>query len=94
MSDAKTVERAVRAVWDDMRKQRRERRKLASSADLKASADQLRIFAERLDGLALEAKETEAASPPIEIVPTAPKLKQKAKKAAAAKTAKKAKKKK
>ena len=98
MSDQKAFNRAVRAVWDEIRQERRERRRSLSSADLTASAARLRAFADSFDVLASQAKQAEAEVTPPPVAnqtsdeKPARKPKSKAKKAATAKSTKKPKK--
>jgi hypothetical protein len=58
----KQFERDVEAVWDAVRKDRRERRKLTGRSDLQHSAELLRAHADALGGLATRDLSSDAAS--------------------------------
>jgi hypothetical protein len=100
VTEVKEFTRAIRALWEEVRKERRARRKAISSADLVQSAALLKDISQKLEALALQAAEVEATRPApakdktdtAAAKPT-PKPRRKSKKPIAGKSSKKAKKK-
>lgn len=60
MSDRKTIKRAVKAVWDDVKALRSDRAKSYGAADISAAGDELAHHAAKLAALG---KEMSALSP-------------------------------
>lgn len=54
MSDKKTIKRAVKAVWDDVKSLRSDRGKSYGAADISAAGDELAQHAEKLAALGKE----------------------------------------
>lgn len=54
MTDKKTIRRAVRAVWDDVKALRSDKGKLYDAANIAAAADALLQHGEKLKALATE----------------------------------------
>jgi hypothetical protein len=75
MSEKKSLKRAVKAVWDQVKSVRAERAKLYSAADVTESADQLAHQVEELRALATQLS---ALNPMPPGEPSRPKRKRKA----------------
>jgi hypothetical protein len=70
MSAKKTVKRAVKAVWDEVKALRAERGKLYTPADITAAADQLAEKAAALKDLSKQLSALSAMPADTEITPT------------------------
>lgn len=102
--DEKTLKRAARDVWAELRRERRARAKLLSEADLIQSAERISEIAVKLQALAADAHTLAEAAPapdepandvaPAKSKPKKPGGAKKSAKKAASKTAAKTKKKK
>lgn len=62
--DEKTLKRAARDVWAELRRERRARAKLLSAADLTESADRVTEIAAKLRALVDDARTVESAAEP------------------------------
>lgn len=77
--DKKTIKRAVKAVWDDVKALRSERGKIYSAADIIAASDELARHSAKLKELASDLSALSAMPPGEPTTPRAKKRKAKKK---------------